>query len=86
MSWLKFLHAVQFLMLLWSAADFYQLHYSKNYFRNIIRVSNSLNPDQDLQSVSPDLGPNCLQKLSDSRRYVATSKVRVKSMSTRVIY
>ena len=34
--------------------------FSKNYFRNTIRVSNSLDPDQN---VGPDLGPNCLQRL-----------------------
>ena len=28
------------------------------FFRNTIRVSNSLDPDQD--KVGPDLGPNCL--------------------------
>ena len=27
-------------------------------------MSNSLDPDQDLHSVSPDLGPNCLERLS----------------------
>ena len=27
-------------------------------------MSNSLNPDQAWHSVGPDLGPNCLQKLS----------------------
>ena len=33
-------------------------------------MSNSLDPDQAGHSVGPDLGPNCLQKLSadDSRR------------------
>ena len=29
-----------------------------------IRVSNSLDPDQDRRYVGPDLGPNCLQRLS----------------------
>ena len=30
---------------------------------------NSLDPDQDRQNVMPDLGPNCLQKLSaDDKR------------------
>ena len=29
-----------------------------------IRVSNGLDPDQDQHSVVPDLGPNCLQRLS----------------------
>ena len=32
--------------------------------RNTIRVSNSLDPDQARHSVGPDLGPNCLQRLS----------------------
>ena len=36
----------------------------KNSFRNTIRVSNSLDPDQARHFVGPDLGPNCLQKLS----------------------
>ena len=33
-------------------------------FFNIIRVSNSLDPDQARHFVRPDLGPNCLQRLS----------------------
>ena len=37
---------------------------SKNSFGNTIRVSNGLDPDQDRHSVGPDLGPNCLQRLS----------------------
>ena len=38
--------------------------FSKNSFRNAIRVANSLDPDQARHLVGPDLGPNCLQKLS----------------------
>ena len=38
-----------------------KLHMS---FRNTIRVSNSLDPDQDRRSLGPDLGPNCLQRIS----------------------
>ena len=34
--------------------------FMKNYFRNTIRVSNSLEPDQARHFVGPDLGPNCL--------------------------
>ena len=30
----------------------------------MIRVSNSLDPDQDGHSVGADLGPNCLQRLT----------------------
>ena len=37
---------------------------SRNSFRNTIRVSNGLDPDQDRQNVDPDLCPNCLQMLS----------------------
>ena len=49
------------------------------FFRNTFRASNSLDPDQDRHSVGPDLGPNCLQRLSDEQTTkVATSKDRVK--------
>ena len=43
---------------------FLKINFLKNSFRNTIRVSNSLNPDQDRHFVGPDLGPNCLQRLS----------------------
>ena len=33
-------------------------------FFNTIRMSNSLDPDQARQFFGPDLGPNCLQRLS----------------------
>ena len=39
-------------------------NFSKNYFRNTIRVSNNLDPDQGRGITRPDLGPDCLQKLS----------------------
>ena len=52
---------------------FSKLTSSKNCFRNIIGVSNSLDPDQAQHFVGPDLGPNCLQKLSADD----TSKLRV---------
>ena len=53
-------------MLLLLSADFFFkiIFFSKNSFRNTIRVSNSLDSDCDLCSVCPDLGPNCLQRLS----------------------
>ena len=34
------------------------------FFFNSIRASNSLDPDQARHFVGPDLGPNCLQRLS----------------------
>ena len=48
-----------------SSADFFQkFFFLKNSFRNTIKVSNSLDPDQAGHFVRPDLGPNCLQSLS----------------------
>ena len=35
-----------------------KITFSKNSFKNTIRVSNGLDPDQDRHSVGPDLGPN----------------------------
>ena len=48
-----------------SSADFFSKStFSKNSFRSSIRVSNGLDPDQNGHSVGPDLGPNCLQRVS----------------------
>ena len=55
-----------------SSADIFQnqfvvvvvVFFLKKYFRNIGRVSNNLDPDLALRFAGPDLGPNCLQKLS----------------------
>ena len=42
--------------------------------RNTIKVSNGLDPDQDRHSVSPDLGSNCVQRLSaDDKRKIQFS-------------
>ena len=52
--------------------------FSKNSFKNTIRVSNCLDPDQDRQNVGPDLGPDCLQRLSAiDFFFVAASMERV---------
>ena len=53
-----------FSMRLLSSAHFFKINFFKNSFRNTIRVSNGLDPDQDRQNVGPDLGPKCLQRLS----------------------
>ena len=47
----------------------------KNSFRNTIGVSNSLDPDQARHFVEPDLGPNCLQKLSADKARVKVGMV-----------
>ena len=49
----------------------------KNSFRNTSRMPNSLDPDQARRFVGPDLGPNCLQRLSADN----TSRQRVNTIS-----
>ena len=47
------------------SADFFSKPtFSKNSFRNPIRVSNSLDADLAQHFVGPDLDPSCLQTLS----------------------
>ena len=43
---------------------FFKINFFKNPIKNTIRLSNSLDPDQGQHSVGPDLGPDCLQRLS----------------------
>ena len=48
--------------LLLSADFFFNIYFLENKsFRNILRMSNGLDQDQDRRSVGPDLGPNCLR-------------------------
>ena len=54
------LHAAKVFMLL----TFFKINSFKRSFRNSIGMSNGLDPDQDRHVVGPDLGPNCLQRLS----------------------
>ena len=53
-----------FAFFVWSC--FKKSTFLKNSFKNTIRVSNSLDPDQAGPMVRPDLGPNCLQRISTS--------------------
>ena len=56
---------------------FFKITYLKKIFMNTIKVSNSLDPDQARHFVRPDLGPNCLQRLSADD----TSRLRVNASS-----
>ena len=51
-------------MLLLLSADFSKLTFKNDFRSKSIRVSNSLDPDQDRHFVGPDLSPNCLEWLS----------------------
>ena len=42
---------------------YFKINFFKT-FKNATSVSNSLDQDQDRRCVGPDLGPNCLQRLS----------------------
>ena len=53
------------------SADFLKINiFKKKSFSKTISVPNSLVPEQARHFVGPDLGPNCLQRLSadDTRR------------------
>ena len=51
---------------------------NQNILSGTLLVSKGLDPDQALRSVGPDLGPNCLQRLSADEK-VTISKDRVNS-------
>ena len=55
-----------------STVFFFQNPFFQKNFRTTMRMSNSLDPDQARHFVGPNLGPNCLQKLSanDTRRHI----------------
>ena len=66
---LIYLHARELFMFLFSYADFLQnLVFKNKPPRTTIRVSNSLDPDQDRHSVDLHLGSNCLQKAIGRRQ------------------
>ena len=53
------------MMILLSSADFFpKSTFLNSSFSNTIRDSNSLDRDQARQNVGPDLGPNCLRRMS----------------------
>ena len=72
------LHAGQFFMLLLSSADFFfKINFSKDLFQERYMYQ-SVKLSEYKNSVCPDLGPNCLQKLSAQITKVAASEGRVK--------
>ena len=52
--------------------------FKKQSYRHTITVSNSLDPHHARQVVRPDLGPNCLQRLSadDKSRHPSGERVK----------
>ena len=57
-------------MFLFSSADFFKIKFflKNKPHRTTIRVSNSLDPDQNRHSVGLHLGSNCLQKAIGRRQ------------------
>ena len=79
-----------FLLAFLQSADYFQ----KSSFQNeslrntsIIRVSNSLDQNQARHFVGPDLGPNCLQRLSKAKviQKLLLAKGRVNSLHVSVV-
>ena len=61
--------------------NFFQI----NSFRNTIRVSNCLDPDQDRHSVGHDLSPDCFQRLSaDDKSPLARRELKPQSQLQRM--
>ena len=54
----------------------YLLIFFKINFFEISSESNSLDPDQARRFVGPDLGPNCLQRLSADDKNWAESSIK----------
>ena len=50
-------------MLLLSSADIFIINFLNFFFKNSIRVSNGLDPDQEGHNVGPDLGPILFSKV-----------------------
>ena len=46
-----------------------------NHFRNTIRVSNGLDPDQDRHYVGPDLDPNRFEDYQQTTKFVASKEI-----------
>ena len=66
------------MFLMSSAHLFFKINVFKKSFGNTIRVSISLDPDQDRHSSGPDLGPNYFCK-----GYVAASTERVNEVEAK---
>ena len=71
-------------MLLLLSADFSKLTLSQSSFVINISVSKCLHPDQDRHSVGPDLGPNCLQRLSADDKSLLTRKELKKQQNVKM--
>ena len=62
--YLNSLHAGKFGLLFCRLLFFFKINFFGNKIRNTFRVSNSLDPDQAGHLIGPDLGQNCLPRLS----------------------
>ena len=51
----------------------------KNNFRNAVRVSNGVDPDQDRHSVGPDLSPNWQRLLADDKSHLKVDRASLKT-------
>ena len=61
---------------------FFKINFFKKLFQERCQRSNSLDPDQDLQNVGADLGPNCLQRLLAGDTKIVTSRQSLSYLSS----
>ena len=64
------------------SADFFVDCFPKYSIKNTIRVTNSLDPDQARRSGGPELGPNCLHRLS--AEYTGRQRVKTADMKFKI--
>ena len=62
-------------------------NFFENSLRNTIRMSNSLDPDQEQHFVGPDPGPYCLQRFSaDDKKSYCVYFRKFFDLDTRLVY
>ena len=47
-----------------NSLTFFKINFFEKFFQEYLQGVNGLDPDQDRQTVGPDLSPNCLQRFS----------------------
>ena len=66
---------------------FFKLNFFNKIFSGTLpECQNSLDPDQDIYSVGPDLGPNCLQRLSGDDKSSLVGKELLLILDQKKIY
>ena len=71
-----------FFFFLSSVDFFFKINFFKKSFKNTIRVSNSLDPDQARHVVRPDLGPKLFAKVISRRQKLPLAGKDLRELDT----